>query len=873
MIYAAQWFRYNRFQQASELSGEVLPELVSADRIPLERGGATDYNVLLITMDTTRADHIGCYGNQGVQTPVIDTMARSGVLFANAFTPSPSTLPGHSSIHTGLYPYNHGARANGTFRLGPENTTLAEILKANGYATAAFISAYVLDGRFGLDQGFDLYDDDLSKGVKYFDHSFRERPADFTNESALAWLKTVSDGKFFAWVHYFDPHAPYLPPEPLRTSYAARPYDGEIAYVDLEIGRLVTGLEEMGVLENTLIVLASDHGEGLGEHEEATHSLLVYDATLHTPLIFSLPKRAGMGKVVHRAVSNVDIVPTVLDLLDLDADVRFDGTSLLRGPEAHDDVVYAETISTLVLHGWSPLFTVRSQDAKYIHAPRPELYDLKDDPKELNNILDDRPEQVAALAAKLNEHIGGDLFGAKALARMVTMDKETAEKLAALGYVGAVDHTGIDADQAANQAAGLDPKDMVPHWERLQKADQMKATGKFRQAVEEIEACLELVPDDLWAMGLLISAYMEQGDWDRAEEMGLRKMRHEPNDPAVYMILGRIAAGRRNMQKAEDYYRQALKVDPNFATVYLSLGSLYAITEGPEKALEYFHKAIEMDPGTSGPAAYNAIGGMYLARLELDRAREAFEKAIEIHPANGGAHNGLARVFIEENKLDEAEAEMRIAVRFMPNDRRVLGTLAALHNEKGEHDQAIVMARRALEVNGEDAAALNGLGSALRITGDLAGAREVFEKVLAKKPNYLPCIVNLAQVNLNEHREEKAAELYKRALAVNPRQPIALVNLGTYKMSRGRQDEALEYYRRAVEADPDYAIARRHLGMLLLQKNQLAEALTHLELSLQLDPNQSEREQLREFIEELRSGSGNVDHLLPVPVDSSSDSP
>jgi arylsulfatase A-like enzyme/Tfp pilus assembly protein PilF len=828
----------------------VLAELDPAERIPLEPGAAAGSNVLVITMDTTRADHLSCYGNAGIQTPVIDGLARRGVLFANAFTASPSTLPGHSSIHTGLYPYHHGARANGTFQLGSENTTLAEILRSNGYTTAAFISAYVLDGRFGLEQGFDLYDDDLSKGIKYSEHSFRERPAQYTNEAVLEWLGTVERNKFFAWVHYFDPHAPYVPPEPFRTKYADRPYDGEIAYTDAEIGELLAGLAKLGVLDNTLIVLAGDHGEGLGEHGESTHSLLVYDSTLHTPLIFCPPGTDSLGLVVNRQVSNVDIVPTILALLGIEADARFDGVSLLQGPAAHPQAIYAETISTLVLHGWSPLFTVRMQDSKYIHAPRPELYDLKDDPKELKNLFDQRPEQVAALARELETHVGGDVFGGQALTQMVTMDRETARRLAALGYVG-TKAGEIDVQSAAQ----FDPKDMVPHFERVQAASNLMAAGQFRQAVAEMEACLEIVPNDVWTLRLLTSAYVEKGDLDRAEQMAMRSLELEKHEPSIYLSLGRIALSRGRVAEAERHYRRALELDPQFAPAYVALGTLQARVGDTAAALEHFHQAIEMDPGMSGPMAYNAMGGMYLGRMELEQAREAFNKTLEIDKLNGGARSGLATILIEENKLEQAEAELETAAHFLPNDVRVLATLAALHNKRQDYDQGVELARRALEVNENNTQALNGLGSALRGQGDLAGAREAFEKILDKNPTYVPALINLAQVELNQRHEEKAAELYQRALRINPAQPLALFNLGTYKVSVGRREEAIGLYQRAVKVDPDYAIAHLHLGMLLLQVGRPAEAIPHLKRSLELEPDLPEAGRVRSIIDGYQAAS------------------
>lgn len=849
VIYGVQWYFHRASHRSAGPTGEIMSSLKTADRIPRTSPPAKDCNVLVITVDTTRADHLGCYGHRGVQTPAMDALAQRGVLFANAFTPSPSTLPSHGTIFTGLYPYHHGARANGTFKVGPENTTLAEMLKAYGYATAAFISAYVLDGRFGLDQGFDLYDDDLSKGVKYAEHCFRERPAQYTNESALGWLETVKDRKFFAWVHYFDPHAPYYPPSPFRDQYANRLYDGEIAYTDSEIGRLLAGLEELGVLDNTLVVLVGDHGEGLGEHGEQTHSLLIYDSTLHVPLIIAPPTKERLGLAVNRQVSNADIVPTILDIVGIDTDLEFDGVSLLEGPDAHPESIFVETISTLVLHGWSPLFGVRQQAGKYIHAPQPEFYDLEADPKEVNNVLDGQPERVVVLAKELEGFIGEDLFGADALKQMVTMDNQTAQKLAALGYVGTQKQDAIDPEAAAR----WDPKDMVPHFERIQQASHMMAMGKFAEALKELEECLEKVPDDVWTLQLLSSAYLDQGNLDRAEKAARRALELQKNEPGIYLTLAQVSMSRRRFEEAELLLRQALEVDPQYGPAYVSLGTLYNNRGRRDEAMKFFETAIEMDPGTTGPLAYNAIGNWQLARLDLDGAREAFNQSLKLDQLNGNAHAGLAAVLIEEGNIDEAEKELEIAVRFVPTNRRVLSTLAAVYNKKGDYEKSLKYARQALGVNETFPLALNALGSALRSSGDLDGARRAFEKALEQNANYVPCIINLAQVYLAERREEKAVALYRRALEINPAQPLALFNMGTFKATHNQPAEALDYYRRAVAADPDYSMAHMHLGMLLSMQGMPVEALRHIERSLELDPDQPERERAVEVIKSLRS--------------------
>lgn len=850
-IFAFQVARYYRAKPI-EPTGEIMAGLEETDRIPAHPGDVEGFNVLIITMDTTRADHLGCYGHLGIQTPNIDALARSGVLFANAFTPSPSTLPGHSSIHTGLYPYHHGARANGTFVLSPESRSLAEILRDAGYATGAVISAYVLDSRFGLDQGFDTYDDDLSKGIKHGEHMFRERPAEFTNEKAFAWLDAHADSKFFLWVHYFDPHAPYLPPEPFRSRYQKQPYDGEIAYADHEIGALVRKLDELGVRDRTLIVLAGDHGEGLGEHKENTHSMLIYDATLHTPLIFSSPTLFAQGHVVREQVSNVDIVPTVLDLLGVATETQFDGVSLLRGAAERPKSIYIETVCTLVLHGWAPLFGIRHGSAKYIHAPRPEYYDLADDPKELKNLFEQRPEEVAALSTELDRHIGEDRYGEAALAQAIPMDAETTKKMAALGYVGAVTPRSVDAEAAAL----LDPKDMIPHWESVQKASNLIAAGKLHEGREILEACVEEVPGDVYALRNLAQVYLSLNRLDDAENMLRQALEHEKQDPTLYVVLGRTLSRRGDFAAAEELFEHARKMDPDYAGTLVALASLAAARNRFDQAEAYYRQAIEMDPGTTGPDAYVELGMMYLSLLRYDDARKAFNSAIEIEALNGFARAGLGSILAEEGKFDEAEEEFRIANRFEPGQPVFMANLAGLYDKKREYDKAKALAEQALAINDSCAPALNNLGLIMKHLGDMDKAIELFERVLDSQPAYLACRLNLAQCYLARQEEEKAAEQFEQVLRYNPAVPSALVNLGVYHFKRGRPDQALQLFQRALRADPDYALAHGHYGRMLLQSGRVREALFHLRRSLELEPDQPGYEELEHQVRVLAERLG-----------------
>lgn len=855
LAFGYQAYRYLTFESRKpRATGKILAKLDEADHIPVEHGAAKGFNVIVISLDTTRADHLQCYGNTAIRTPNLNAMAQNGVLFANAFTPSPSTLPGHSSIFTGLYPYHHGARANGTFKLDPPQTTLAEILKQQGYNTCAAISAYVLDSRFGIGQGFDQFNDDLSKGVRWAPHMFRERPAEYTNEVIFEWLdehapKPAEDepgSPFFVWIHYFDAHAPYMPAEPFRSRYAKNLYNGEIAYVDMNIGKLLAKLDDLGVRDNTLIVVAGDHGEGLGEHGEKTHSLLTYDATLHTPLIFHSPKLMPKGHVIRKQVSNVDIMPTILDLLGVDSDLEFDGVSLIKDSQTWHEGIYFETITTLTMHGWAPLFGIRHDDFKYIHAPTPEIYDLKNDPKELVNLFGQEAEQAVALSKELDRHVGDDVFRQGAPVQMASMDPDVAENLKALGYVGSV--TGDELDVAA--AAQFDPKDMVPLWENVSHANNLIAAGEIREGVKILEEYVEEVPDNIYARGCLGQAYLSMSKIDEAEKTFLRILeigRQKAGskiDPGHLVTLGRIYLRQRKFDEAEEQIELALEMEPEHARAISALGALAAAQGDKEKAEAYYRQAIEIDPGSTGPSAYVELANMFLYSLEHEKAREAFNQAIELDKLNGAAHLGLGSILVEEDKLDDAMEEFEVAVRYMPNHPSLLASLAMLYDKQHQADKAMEFIERALTVNESCLPALNNQGLILKHAGDLEKAMDAFNRALELSPGFLPARLNLALCYVARREEEKAVAEFIIVLRYNPAIPQALANVGAYHANHGRPARAKQFLARALQLAPDYALAHANYGSLLLQEGNRREALVHLKKSLELDPDQAGKEDL-----------------------------
>ncbi|MCX6096331.1 MAG: sulfatase, partial [Candidatus Bipolaricaulota bacterium] len=402
--------------------------------------GDKDWNVILITVDTLRADKVGCYGNANVATPTMDAFAAGGIRYENCISQTPLTLPSHTTIMTGTLPIFHGVRDNGGFVVPSELVTMAEAFKAKGYDTAAFVAAYVLDSKWGLNQGFDTYFDkfDLSRFEK-ISLGEVQRPGNEVIDEALGWLEKKKSGKFFAWIHLYDPHSPYAPPEPFKSQYAQNPYLGEIAFTDTQLARLWDYLGRSGLRDNLFLVFASDHGESLGEHRESTHGFFVYQAALHVPLIIATPFPELQGRTSSETVGLVDVMPTVCEMAGVPVPAEVRGRSLVPSffaPGAvADRLAYSETFYPRYHFGWSDLRSVQNGRFKLILAPVPELYDLDRDPGEEKNLvyLEKKVfEDLSVRAGVLMEEAGRN-------AREVDLqkvDEETREKLAALGYVG-----------------------------------------------------------------------------------------------------------------------------------------------------------------------------------------------------------------------------------------------------------------------------------------------------------------------------------------------------------------------------------------------------------------------------------------------------
>jgi arylsulfatase A-like enzyme len=418
-------------------------------------------NILLITLDTTRADHLGAYGFQSIATPNIDRLAREGVLFEQTSAAAPLTLPAHASLFTGRFPFGHGVRDNAGFVLDPHETTVAEILQQHGYHTAAFVGSYVLAAGRGLNQGFDTYGDefnsrdhgDIGGGVR--------RPANEVTAEALAWLAQADSSPFFAWVHFYDAHGPYDPPEPYRSAYAGRPYDAEIAFMDSQIGRILAFLRQRGLLERTIVVVIGDHGESLGDHGEAAHGVFVYESVIRVPFIIRAPSARLGARVVDDVTRSIDVMPTLLDLLGIRSPAAADGTSLVPwmtgAVRSLNLEAYSESLYPLHRFGWSDLRALRAGRFKVIAAPRPELYDLQQDPFEEHNVYETHRAMGQRMIARLREKEALSRASASPDRSRADVNPDLAAKLATLGYLA-----GSGATRSAGDAGALpDPKDQM----------------------------------------------------------------------------------------------------------------------------------------------------------------------------------------------------------------------------------------------------------------------------------------------------------------------------------------------------------------------------------------------------------------------------
>jgi arylsulfatase A-like enzyme/Tfp pilus assembly protein PilF len=588
-----------------------------------------DANVLLITIDTTRADHLSCYAPGHARTPHLDALAARGVLFTHATAQVPMTLPSHACIMTGAYPTVHGLRDMGGFVLDKSHPTMASLARAAGFQTAAFVGSRAVARQFGLAHGFDAYDDDMGPQTEEgkLPGIFAERRAGVVTDHALDWLKRNAQRKFFLWAHYYDPHAPYDPPEPYRHQYAKSLYDGEIAYMDEQVGRLLDGLDQLALTSRTLVIAVGDHGESLGEHGEATHGIFLYDATLHVPLIVAGPD-VPRGKVISDQVRSIDLHPTVMEFLHLPASSEAQGVSLWplirQGTHVRSNYSYGETLYPRTYMGWSELRAMRTDAWKFILAPHPELYNLDHDPGETQNLISNHPAEADQLQKKIWE-----IAGAQAKTEKVTtvpVDEQTRQELESLGYV-----SGGASREIQLGSGAPDPKDRIAVLKTIQRAEDFLNAHDNAGAARTMEEALRQDPGNPMAHVYLAMAEERAGRYERAVEVYQSAIDRHIFTDIIYSRLGKLYLRLHQLDKAVDAMTHARETNPTDLENWRNLGTA-ELQLGRVNEAEKAFKAITLQNDRYS-AAYNGLGLVAIQRGDGDAARANFEKAAALDPS------------------------------------------------------------------------------------------------------------------------------------------------------------------------------------------------------------------------------------------------
>jgi arylsulfatase A-like enzyme/Flp pilus assembly protein TadD len=602
-------------------------------------------NLLIVTLDTTRADHLGCYGYARAHTPNLDALARSGAQFDDAVTAAPLTLPSHASIFTGTYPLFHGARDNDGYVLDEGVTTLAETLRRQGFTTAAFVAAYPLGAPFNLDQGFDTYDDDFR--VDWTDEQqeartplsfgFVERKSHQVNAAVRRWLDTHARERFFLWVHYFDPHQPYDPPPRHDAAFPDSPYDGEIAFMDESFGKLLALLEAHGIRDRTLVLVAGDHGEGLDQHGELTHASFLYDTTMRVPLLLSVPGgRYPPGLRIGPQVRTIDVMPTLLELLGVPSPGDVQGRSLvplLRDPrrEWREEALLESRFNELH-YGWAPLRALRDGRYKYVEAPTPELYDLGADPGESRNLAASDPARAREMSARLLRL--SDAVSAADLGRSAAgqSSPESRAALESLGYVGGGSAATLRAGFPEPEALRLmpDPKDKGLVLMAANLAQERLRKRSYDDCVFHARSGLAMDPGNLRLRTSLAQCLALLGLADRALDELHRAAAFRPDDPEPYALEGRILLWQRRYQEALEPLRKAVTLQPRLVDALRILASAHALAGNDPEAIRRYEAALALD--ASSWSTNLELANSYARVGRLEDARRAYQRALDRNP-------------------------------------------------------------------------------------------------------------------------------------------------------------------------------------------------------------------------------------------------
>jgi arylsulfatase A-like enzyme/Tfp pilus assembly protein PilF len=816
----------------------VLPGSCLADKVKRQK----DLNVLLLTIDTLRADRVG-YCGYDIETPHLDSLAFGGAAFLNAVCQVPLTLPSHASILTGTNPPFHGIKNNGEY-VSAEMTTLAEILSENGYVPAAFTGAFPVDSQFGLDQGFELYDDDYST-PEYLQPHGPQRLAEAVFSSAAQWLRENNKKKFFVWMHYYDPHDPYLPPSPFDQKYKDRLYDGEIAYTDVYVGELIALLEESGILNKTLVVLVGDHGEDLYEHNEPGHGIFLYDTTLKVPLIFSCPGIIPGENHISQQVRTIDIMPTILDIIKIDIPKFVQGKSLIpliQGKKLSLES-YAETYFPLITHGWSELQAIRTDEWKYIQAPKPELYNLKDDPGELKNVLDANGSVAWDLKKRLEDLEKKISLSQKPAAKQ--LPPEAREKLMALGYVA-----GSVPDDTRNRP---DPKDMVSIIKNISQGLYCFRQGRLEDAERILSEIRKKDPRNPLVLRMMGNIYQKREEWDKAIEVLEEAVKANSADVESYHLLVISYLGNNDIDKAMDIARIVLDVQPNHLKSLLFLASAHKSLNQTEESLGYLEKALGVDP--SNLETRLEYAKTLTGHRDYAKAAVVLNDMIRQEPAFDLSYLALSNLYEKTKQWDKAIEVLENAVAADIKNADIFNKLAQYLQRTGQFERSMKILQMVIQIDPDDKGALNYQGIYYWHSNQYDRAIDLFNRVISLDDRNASAHNNLGSVYLEMNKKDLARTQFEKAIEHDPKLGGPYNGLGVIYAREGKMELAVDNWKKAVENDDEQFDAMFNLGILLTQMNRFKEALKYLEQFVNNAPQNKyakDKEKVKELIARIK---------------------
>lgn len=784
------------------------------------------YNLLVITLDTTRADRLGAYGCSAAHTPNLDWLAREGVMFLNSHTSVPLTLPAHCTLFTGREPPGHQVRVNGTYLLRPEETTLAEVMKSAGFNTKAVIASFVLEGKFGLQQGFDNYDDSLDITKTKTNYS-SEIPAAQVFAKFKSWLNQRQTGRFFCWLHFYDPHTPYKPSRYWAEQFPNNSYNAEIAFMDENIGYVIQTLKQKDLLKKTLIVAVADHGEGFGEHAESGHGIFGYEETLRIPLIFYQPSLLPGGRTVSQNVGLVDVLPTILEMfrLPLPAGVQGHSFAKLLTTDMHDTATeyYFETMYGMEEFGWAPLNGLRRDSFKYISLPEPELYDLRTDPEERQNLYFKKNALAKELANDLRERLQKITNKNQVLRHKLSGQDQ--EKLRTLGYLATVSKT------TANNATAEDPKKGIVMLNRFSKIisdiekkdfiaaqkslDEMHSAGvhkimpqyydrlydfyfaqnDHKSAVKILQEAIVFYPDVTRFKYLLAVIYEKQGDSKAAESLAREVLAQDALFTQAHTMLSKICRKNGSLLQAKYHMQQAIMLEPRNNWLLLELANL------------------QFDSG------------------ELSEAMKTIkplltESSITGAPENGTMRREIASLLVKLGDSNQAKSILEDVTKINKNDAEAWTQLGLAQLAEADEEQAMLSLQKAVNIAPGQALALSGLGT-----------------------------LYLNQFRRLKNREtlSQAEDYYLSSHKADPLLVTAINGLGIINLYNGKFSQAIANWREVIRIDPSFVNAYFNLAIIALNAGRKHEARRYLEtLHTKYDSrlNSSERNQLLELLNE-----------------------